>query len=322
MRNVPRKSRAALAGMLAIAVHVALLLFLVFGVSWQNRHPEPMSVDLVPPLAATKVEPPPKAVEPPPKAEPPKPEPPKPEPVKPEPPKPAPPKPLPIPKVEPPKPDIALKARQEKERLEKERIEKERSEKLRLDKERAERERIDKQKREQDRLAQEKRERELREAAQKEATRRDREFKEAVRREQDLRNLEEMKLAQARAQQEAEDRQRREAQAQREREIKRQQDEVRAQAARDQADYIAKIQAKIRGNVILPPEIAGNPEAQFDVVQLPTGEVMSAEIRRSSGSRAYDDAVLRAILKSSPLPKPDKADLFQRNLVLKFRPRE
>ena len=59
MRKVPAKSRAALAAALAIAVHVALLLFLVFGVSWQNRHPEPMTVDLVPPLAATKPEPPP-----------------------------------------------------------------------------------------------------------------------------------------------------------------------------------------------------------------------------------------------------------------------
>ena len=87
-------------------------------------------------------------------------------------------------------------------------------------------------------------------------------------------------------------------------------------------DYVRKIEAKIRGNVILPPEIAGNPEGVFDVIQLPTGEVISAEIRKSSGSRAYDDAVLRAILKSSPLPKPDRAELFQRNLVLKFRPRD
>ena len=83
-----------------------------------------------------------------------------------------------------------------------------------------------------------------------------------------------------------------------------------------------RIQAKIRGNVILPPDIAGNPEAIFDVVQLPTGEIISAEIRKSSGSPIYDDAVLRAILKSSPLPKPDTPDLFQRNLRLTFRPKE
>jgi colicin import membrane protein len=59
------------------------------------------------------------------------------------------------------------------------------------------------------------------------------------------------------------------------------------------------------------------------VVQLPTGEVISAEIRKSSGSKAYDDAVLRAILKSSPLPKPDRPGIqIPRELLLKFRPRE
>jgi colicin import membrane protein len=36
--------------------------------------------------------------------------------------------------------------------------------------------------------------------------------------------------------------------------------------------------------------------------------------------RAYDEAVQRAILKSSPLPRPDNPDLFRRNLTLKFRP--
>jgi colicin import membrane protein len=44
------------------------------------------------------------------------------------------------------------------------------------------------------------------------------------------------------------------------------------------------------------------------------------KLRKSSGVRAYDDAVQRAILKASPLPKPVPADLFQRNLELHFRP--
>jgi hypothetical protein len=32
--------------------------------------------------------------------------------------------------------------------------------------------------------------------------------------------------------------------------------------------------------------------------------------------------VERAILKSSPLPKPDKGELFQRELILTFRPQD
>ena len=83
---------------------------------------------------------------------------------------------------------------------------------------------------------------------------------------------------------------------------------------------MAKIRSKVRGNIIA--EIAGNPEAVFSVVQLPTGEVLTATLVKSSGNAAYDQAVERAILKSSPLPKPDQADVFQRQLTLKFRPQE
>ena len=78
----------------------------------------------------------------------------------------------------------------------------------------------------------------------------------------------------------------------------------------------------MKGNVIVPADLAGNPEAIFEVVQLPTGEIIEATLRKSSGSRAYDDAVQRAIIKSSPLPRPDRAELFQRALTLKFRPQD
>ena len=88
------------------------------------------------------------------------------------------------------------------------------------------------------------------------------------------------------------------------------------------AGYADKIRTKIKLNIVLPPDIKGNPEAIFDVVQLPTGVVLSAHLRKSSGHRAYDDAVERAILKSSPLPRPDRPEQFQRNLNLKFRPNE
>ncbi|MBI2318748.1 MAG: TonB C-terminal domain-containing protein [Betaproteobacteria bacterium] len=88
------------------------------------------------------------------------------------------------------------------------------------------------------------------------------------------------------------------------------------------ASYANKIKAKIKSNIVLPPDISGNPEAIFDVVQLPNGEVMNIRLRKSSGHRRYDEAVERAILKSSPLPMPDRREQFQRDLQLKFRPQE
>lgn len=86
--------------------------------------------------------------------------------------------------------------------------------------------------------------------------------------------------------------------------------------------YVNKIKTKVRSNVVLPAGINGNPEAIFDVVQLITGDVYSVQLRKSSGYRAYDEAVERAILKSSPLPLPDRPEQFARELQLKFRPNE
>jgi colicin import membrane protein len=97
-----------------------------------------------------------------------------------------------------------------------------------------------------------------------------------------------------------------------------------AASARNRAlsDYVNRIRAKVRQNWILPQDLQGNPEAVFDVVQLPTGEVISVKLARSSGNAAYDAAVERAILKSSPLPLPEPRSLFERQLKLTFRPRD
>ena len=56
------------------------------------------------------------------------------------------------------------------------------------------------------------------------------------------------------------------------------------------------------------------------VVAGDAGEIVDAQLRKSSGMRAYDEAVQRAIIKSSPLPKPETPDLWQRSLTLRFRP--
>jgi colicin import membrane protein len=97
-----------------------------------------------------------------------------------------------------------------------------------------------------------------------------------------------------------------------------------AQAARDKAlaTYGDRIRAKIRGNIVLPPDLRGNPSAIFEVTQLPSGEVITARRVRSSGHAGYDAAVERAILKSSPLPRPDDPSLFERTLKLTFCPQE
>jgi colicin import membrane protein len=106
---------------------------------------------------------------------------------------------------------------------------------------------------------------------------------------------------------------------------RKQAEAARAQAAaqaRALNEYIARIQAKVKSNWILPQDIKGNPAAVFDVIQLPTGEVLSIKLVKSSGNAAYDAAVERAILKSSPLPLPASRELFRRELQLTFHPQD
>jgi colicin import membrane protein len=139
-------------------------------------------------------------------------------------------------------------------------------------------------------------------------------------------NFEKRLREQVALEQQALEQQRRIAEEQRrERELKemlaRKEAAARASAL---AAWTGRIRAKIRGNipVAVVEEVKGNPEAIFDVTLLPTGEVLSVSRRKSSGNPAYDEAVERAILKSSPLPKPDDPGLFQRRLELRFQPQD
>lgn len=86
------------------------------------------------------------------------------------------------------------------------------------------------------------------------------------------------------------------------------------------SEYVGRIAAKVRGNIVLPPGVVGNPEAIFQVTQLPSGEVIEVRLRQSTGHPGLDAAIERALLKSSPLPRPPRAELFERVLNLKVRP--
>ena len=85
---------------------------------------------------------------------------------------------------------------------------------------------------------------------------------------------------------------------------------------------MAKIRSSIRSRIRETPDVTGNPEAIFDVVLLPSGDVLTANMRKSSGFKSYDMAVEHAIRAASPLPKPDQPGVFRRDLELKFRPKD
>jgi len=278
----PRRPRGKLIA-LALAIAVNLVFLGVLIFSVTWQNRPPQAVTAE--LYAPPTKAPPAETPPPPPQPKPAP-PPEPKPPEPKPPEPKPP--TPVPNVEKPREaDIAEKARQEAEQKRKE-------------KEQAERERKETEAKKQE----EKKQAELRERQQR-----------------DLANM------RAQAEREVEQRRQTEREAQMRAQAERESRERATQAAsaaltRAQADWIDRIRAKIKNNIILPPDIPGNPEARFEVVQLPTGEVIDVRLAKSSGVRAYDDAVQRAILKSSPLPRPAQPELFVRTLELRFRPQE
>ncbi|MBI3431007.1 MAG: cell envelope integrity protein TolA [Hydrogenophilales bacterium] len=98
-----------------------------------------------------------------------------------------------------------------------------------------------------------------------------------------------------------------------------------AEVASVVGQYRDQISAKVRGNTRLPDNLKGNPQVRCLVKLLPTGEVLSVRVTQSSGNPAYDDAVVRAIEKSSPLPLPSDRDAraaFVPELSFVHRPKE
>ncbi len=89
-------------------------------------------------------------------------------------------------------------------------------------------------------------------------------------------------------------------------------------------EHKARIVAKIRRNIVMPPDVPDSAKAEFDVTLLPGGSVLSVKLVKPSGAAAYDSAVERAILKAQPLPLPPDVALFSqfRELHLKFSAKE
>lgn len=90
------------------------------------------------------------------------------------------------------------------------------------------------------------------------------------------------------------------------------------------ATWMDKVRIHIRSRIRIEiaQAVPGNPEAVYAVTLLPTYEVLGVKMTKSSGNKAYDEEIERAIQKSSPLPKPDRPELFSRELRLTFRPKD
>lgn len=337
--HVPPEPSRLPSFLLAVAVHAALLAFLWIGVSWTAKTPITVEAevwDMSVQTAAAPELPPEPAPQPEP---PPEPEPaPEPEPVR------TPPPPPPPPVVEQPAPtpapDIALQ--REKERKAEEAKKKALAEKRDAEKrEREEKLAEQKKKDEAERKLKEK-EKEL--LAKKEAEEKKKEADkkaEALAAAEKKKEADEKKkadqLAAAADKKKADAAKAKAAAAEDAKLAKLRAEELKRMAGamgsggsaakstgpKSDGGYIAAITAAIKSSTAYPgnTDVSGNPRATFRVDQLPTGEIMSVRLVKSSGVPEFDRAVENGIKKASPLPKK-KDGTVERTLDVNFSMRD
>lgn len=299
--------------LMSLLAHGGLLAALAFGVHWRTEEPAAVSAELwssVPQIAA-----------------PPRPEPtPSPAPEPPPPPAPSP-APSPAPRISTPPPapppaaereaDIALeKAKRLREEQARQAAEAQREKALKAQREQAEKARLDKVRAEQEKAERLK----AQQKAEKEQAEKQKADKERAER------LEAQRRDKA-------------AEAQREKlrqeQMKRMADQLggpsgsgapgsTGSAARDagpSANYAGRILARVKPNIVLTEEVPGNPRAEVEMVMAPDGTILKPRIRQSSGSKVWDDAVLRAVERTGILPR-DTDGKVPPTIVIGFRPRD
>ena len=124
--------------------------------------------------------------------------------------------------------------------------------------------------------------------------------------------------AEAERRREEEERDRRERMA---REQQRLEQEREAIFARALKEYIGAIQSSVAENWRRPTGVPAGLECTVNVLQDNNGKVLRVEIIESSGNVAFDRSVEQAVRAASPLPRPRRRAVFDREIVFLFKPR-
>jgi colicin import membrane protein len=281
---------------LALLVHLLLALALTWGVNWKRSSPDTsFEAEL---WSSLPQEAAPKPVEAPPP--PPAPLAPAPEPqpqVK------APPPPAPTPDA-----DIAL--------------EREKQRKLQQKKEAEEKLKAEQKEKEKALLKAKELEQAKRQAAEdtKKLEAKKAEDKKAEARKQDAKEQEKQKLAEAAAQKQRQDA------------MKRMKGLAGATGAADatgsaqkssgpSASYGGKVRAKVKPNIVFTDDIAGNPTAEVEVRTALDGSIISQRLIKPSGNKAWDEAVIKAIVRTETMPR-DVDGRVPTPMILEFRPKD
>lgn len=148
---------------------------------------------------------------------------------------------------------------------------------------------------------------------------------------EDLRKAEEKKQAEEKRL--AEDKKKAEAEKRRlaEEEQKRKQEDLRARLESEESQrklsalrdaYRLAIKQKIERNWRRPQESGKMPDCEVRVLQGPGGIILDVTFGAcSGGTNTYRASIENAVYKAEPLPKPGDPTLFERDLIIEFKPK-
>lgn len=94
-----------------------------------------------------------------------------------------------------------------------------------------------------------------------------------------------------------------------------------ARASGPSASYGGRVAARIKPNIVFTEDIAGNPRAEIEVRTSPDGTIIGQRVLKSSGVRGWDEAVLKAVIKTEVLPR-DVDGRVPASLIIDFRPKD
>lgn len=92
------------------------------------------------------------------------------------------------------------------------------------------------------------------------------------------------------------------------------------QSSGPSASWAGRIRARVKPNIVFSDEVAGNPSADVEVRLAPDGTITSRRLVKSSGTKSWDDAVLRALDKTEVLPR-DTDGRVHSPVVIEFKPK-
>ena len=87
------------------------------------------------------------------------------------------------------------------------------------------------------------------------------------------------------------------------------------------ATYGSKVRAKVKPNIVFTEDIAGNPVAELEVRTTLDGTIISQRLVKTSGNKAWDEAVIKAIIRTETMPR-DTDGRVPTPMIIEFRPKD